>query len=365
MEGVESSIDLRFRFYREDGEGNLYCLYPEKEKSLSQDDEELIGLLASWMRGEDPLRFTTSGTTGRPKEIRLSRATIAGSARNTAEAFGIRPGAKALLCLPLRYIAGAMMLLRSVVNGWELYAQRPSGCPQIHRVYDLAAMTPMQVRQVMDSQPGALETIGTLLIGGGVLPKDLEARLATLRYVAVYHTYGMTETATHVAYRRIAPPSIIGDVYTAMPGVRFEQAEDETLIVHADYVPKPVHTKDRVHLLSERQFEWLGRVDRIINTGGIKVQAEYLEDQLSPYIEQPFVVVGRSHPTFGEEVTLVVEGMATPAAVEHIRGAVKEVCSGYTAPRKLIFLDALPRTRSGKIALGAIQIPADVAEFEL
>lgn len=365
MEDVRSSIELRFRLYREDREGSVYSLYPERERSLSQDDVELLALLETWMRGEDPLRFATSGTTGRPKEIRLSRATIAGSARNTAEAFGIPQGATALLCLPLRYIAGAMMLLRSAINGWELYAQRPSGCPRINRAYDLAAMTPMQVRQVIDSQPAALEMIGTLLIGGGVVPRDLEARLATLRYVAIYHTYGMTETATHVAYRRIAPPSIIADVYTAMPGVRFEQAEDETLIIHADYLSEPVHTKDRVRLLSERQFEWLGRVDRVINTGGIKVQAEYLEEHLSPYINKPFVVVGRPHPTFGEEVTLVVEGKATPGVVEHIRRVVKAVCSGYTAPRKLIFLEALPRTRSGKIALGSLQIPSDVVDFEL
>jgi len=258
-----------------------------------------------------------------------------------------------------------MMLLRSAINGWELYVQRPSGCPKIHRAYDFAAMTPMQVRQVMDSQPTALAEIGMLLIGGGALPWDLEARLATLQYGVIYHTYGMTETATHVAYRRIAPPSIIGDVYTAMPGVRFAQAKDETLIVHADYLPEAVHTKDRVRLRSERQFEWVGRVDRVINTGGIKVQAEYLEGQLSPYIDHPIVVVGRPHPKFGEEVTLIVEGKATPETVERIRNAVKKVCTGYTAPRKLIFFEALPRTRSGKIAMGSIQIPEDVAVFEL
>lgn len=272
------------------------------------------------------------------------------SARATCSFLGLKTGGTALLCLPLDYIAGKMMVVRSIVCGLRLVCVEPSGHPlcSVDSPLDFAAMTPMQVFNSLQvpRERELLMGIRHLIIGGGAIDEAMERELAGFPN-AVWSTYGMTETLSHIALRRIN-----GDTadswYTPFEGVNVCIDSDGCLVIDAPAVcASTLHTNDIAVMASDgRRFRIIGRKDNVICSGGVKIQAEDVERLLGQHIRAPFIITKKRDAKFGEVVALVARHGDMPA----IRSTCESVLPKYWRPRLYVPVDKIPLTSTGKPA---------------
>lgn len=294
------------------------------------------------------IRLHTSGSTGVPKEINVRKEQMQQSAGMTFDFFQLKKGDKALLCLPLDYIAGKMMVVRAICAGLDLYPVAPSGHPLTGRSvpYDFAAMVPLQVYNALQNTEERLRLsqIRKLIIGGGAIDEQLEGALKDFPN-AIYATYGMTETVSHIALRRISG-TMADRFYTPLPGVGLSLTAEKTLIIKAPRVADaPVFTNDIAEIREDGTFRIIGRKDNVINTGGIKVQTEEVERILRPYMAGNFAITSLPHPKLGEAIVLLIEPAANPGDV---REAIKKLLPRYQQPLHILTVKAVPQTGSGK-----------------
>ena len=266
-------------------------------------------LIRSWLSLEGTIEVKTSGSTGSPKTLIFTREQMRQSALATGKYFGLLENSKALLCLPLRYIAGKMMLVRAMTLGWWLQGTEPSVQLDLPgtTVFDFAAMVPFQVQNNLDK----LDRIRNLIVGGAPVNRELQRRIDTVP-TQIYATYGMTETITHVALRPLNQSSGRTDdreIYTALPGVFFEQDARGCLVIHANYLTsEAIVTNDLIELVSENRFIWKGRIDSVINSGGLKLIPEEIEHKFSDCIKGRFFATGLPDLELGQRLVFVVEG---------------------------------------------------------
>ena len=237
---------------------------------LSTVNCQLSEFISDWKSASPYLEVQTSGSTGTPKRIMVRKEQMVNSARLTCDYLGLRQGDKALLCMPLRYIAGKMMVVRSLVAGLDLVIREPSGHPMadIDMPLRFAAMIPLQVYNTLQvpEERERLCQIDILIIGGGSIDHELETRIQELP-ICVYSTYGMTETLSHIALRRLNGPDA-SPYYTPFPSVKLSLSTDDTLIIDAPLVTdETLVTNDVAELLPDGRFRILGRKDNIINSG--------------------------------------------------------------------------------------------------
>lgn len=254
-----------------------------------KDDEKAIGkFILEWLDGNDFITVKTSGSTGIPKNITLQKEHVFNSAEATVTYFDLKEQTKALLCLPSEYIAGKMMLVRAMTAGWDLHTAAPEKNPLegIDGDFDFTAMVPYQVFHSLAD----LHKVKKLIVGGGAVPWKLEQQLQQVP-TSVFATYGMTETISHIAVRPINGKEK-STLFSALPKVNFSQNENNCLQIHASEISEEtVATNDVVELISSTSFKFLGRIDNVINTGGVKVHPEAVEEKLSLHINQ----IGRAH----------------------------------------------------------------------
>ena len=307
--------------------------------------------LAEWHDGSDTVVVRTSGSTGVPKAMRVEKKRMEASARMTLRYLGLQPGQTALLCMPLDYIAAKMMVVRALVGGLRLLAVEPSGHPLAHPLVagehiDFAAMVPLQVYNTMGvpAERERLAGVGQLIIGGGAVSGPLADAVATLPH-PVWSTYGMTETLSHIAMRRLNGGEA-SPWYELLPGVTVAQTGDGCLTIDAPAVcPQILHTHDVVRMHDDgRRFMVVGRKDNVVCSGGVKIQAEEVEKCLQPYIRQPFFIGKEKDEKFGEILVLVVEN-GDKKLLEDIIG---NVLPQYWKPRKIRLVTHLPLTETGK-----------------
>jgi O-succinylbenzoic acid--CoA ligase len=275
------------------------------------------------------------------------------SAELTAQALNLKKGNTALICMPLEFVAGKMMLVRALVLDLNLVAVKPSSNPlkQLDKEIqiDFAAMTPMQLMQSLkDKESSAkLRSIKKLIIGGAPVSLQLERELQQLP-CEFYETYGMTETLTHIALRRLNGKNR-SEFFQALPGIKVRTDERGCLVIHAPHLDQPeVITNDFVEIIKENQFWWLGRADHVINSGGVKIFPEQVEKKLEGMIAQRFIITSLPDPKFGERVVLVIEN-STATGFETLLGLIAEKSEPYEKPRDIFFLEKFPQTNSGKI----------------
>ena len=321
-------------------------------KSLQQegDDYEIhIGdFILAWLDDTDAVKVKTSGSTGKPKKIQLSKKAMVNSAKATAAYFKLGENTSALLCLPANYIAGKMMLVRAMVMGWNLHVVAPEkdALTQYDNDYDFVAMVPYQVHYSLQD----LNKVKKIIIGGGPVSKELEEQLQSVS-TEVFATYGMTETITHVAVRRINGPAR-SKTFSALPNVKFSQDERECLVISAPNISKEkVVTNDVVTLQSPTSFVWQGRYDNVINSGGVKIFPEKVEEKLSEKIMEPFIIASEKNNELGERVILVIE-MTSDSIPDYSKAF--EVLSKYERPKKVISLSKFPYTETGKVKRAAL-----------
>lgn len=310
-------------------------------------EAETADFLAEWWSDSPTVALHSSGSTGQPKRFEAPKEFLAASARASLAAFGLHAGCRALLCLPLRYIAGKMMVVRALLGQWELAAAEPSSAPlPADENFDFAALVPLQAARTLEQADGRerLERIGTLLLGGGFIDPALEARLQGLTRCRVYASYGMTETYSHIALRRVNGAER-SPAYIPLAGVEVVLSAAQTLCITAPHLGvQGMETNDRAELTPAGSFRILGRRDAVINSGGIKIQAEDIERRLAA-CGITALALPAPHPQLGECVALLWEGTATPAELETALAALPR----YHRPQIVRHVDQLPRTETGKV----------------
>jgi o-succinylbenzoate---CoA ligase len=322
------------------------------QDNLFEFDEEWqksIGLfLKQWFNTEDEILVKTSGSTGKPQIIRLSKSKMKISAVMTCDYFGLNPHDKALLCLSAENIAGKMMLVRAIERGLHLIAVNPVGCPllTIYEKMKFSAMVPIQVQHCLDNN--CLDMTDKLLIGGVSVSDKMQKRLKDLP-LECYSSYGMTETMSHVAIKKLNGNDA-SEWYEGLAGIGFSLDNRGCLQIEALGLGiEKLQTNDLCELRGNHHFRWLGRLDFIINSGGVKVSPEPLEKLLSPFLPFSFFITGIPDEKFGEHVIILIEA----SSAEHIPvNQIQQIISEwpkYQKPKEIYFLPEFAYTPSGKI----------------
>ncbi len=322
----------------------LFEFAKDLEKSGIHYEINIGKFLQQWLDNNESVLVKTSGSTGVPKNIQLYKEQMVNSAKATGIFFKLPENTTALLCLPSNYIAGKMMLVRAMTLGWNLHIVAPEkdAITQYDNDYDFVAMVPYQVHHSIKS----LNKIKKLIIGGGAISKELNDQLQNVD-TEVFATYGMTETITHIAVRRINGLAKSNE-YTALPEVKFSLDKRECLVIDAPNVStEKVITNDMVQLNSSSNFEYLGRVDNVINSGGVKLFPEQIEAKLSLYISIPFIIASEKNVELGERVILILE-LANKEITSTISEAISKL-NPFERPKKIYTFSKFPLTETGKI----------------
>ena len=308
--------------------------------------EDLQAFLAEWHDPSPFLEVQTSGSTGTPKRMRVRKDRMLNSARLTCDYLGLKKGDKALLCMPLRYIAGKMMVVRSLYAGLDLEVYEPSGHPLADwgdTPLRFAAMIPLQVYNTLrvPEERKRLEQTDILIIGGGAIDAALEQEIRQMPNT-VYSTYGMTETLSHIALRRLNGPEA-SPYYHPFPSVTLSLSPENTLVIDAPLVcDERLVTNDVARLLPDGSFAIIGRKDNIINSGGIKIQIEEVEERLRPYLDRPYAITAAPDPRLGEAVVLL---LASNLRGEMLTEVLASPAQNDLRPRHIIKVSEIPQTR--------------------
>lgn len=303
--------------------------------------EQKVGdFINNWMDSSPLITIKTSGSTGTPKAVTVEKQAMVNSALSTGDFFGLEPGNTALHCLPINFIAGEMMLVRGLILGLELDCIEPRAKVELAHDYDFAAMTPMQLENSLD----AIERIKTLIVGGAPMSKPLEKKIQNVS-THIYMTYGMAETVSHIALKKLNHTKVKNAPYKTLPNITVSKDDRGCLVIDAPKLAsEPIVTNDLVTIFSDTEFEWLGRVDNIINSGGIKMIPELLENKLEGKLNERFFIASQPDDVLGQKVVLIIEGNSNNVDTE-----VFKVLDTYEKPKAIYNVPQFKETASGKV----------------
>lgn len=305
---------------------------------------------AEWNNGSDKILVHTSGSTGTPKPMMVEKRRMEASATITCDFLKLKAGDTALLCMPLDYIAGKMVVVRSIVRNLKLISVKPSGHPLqgLTEAPVFAAMIPMQVYNSLNvpEEKELLMQIKHLIIGGGAVDEKMEKELKDFPN-AVWSTYGMTETLSHVALRRLNGQEA-SCWYTPFDSVDVSVNNEGCLVIDAPRVAETrIVTNDIAEIAKDgRHFRILGRKDNVIDSGGIKIQIEEVEAALRKHLAVPYMITKKNDHKFGEIVVILVESKDT----DNIRKICEAYLPKYWQPKLYISVEQIPLTQTGKPA---------------
>lgn len=309
---------------------------------------DLADFMREWLDAKDWVHGQTSGSTGTPKQLKLSKKAMAESAARTCAFLGLNEGDTAYLCMPVKYVGGKMMVVRAMTQGLDLIWNTPSLTPMkgLREPPVFTAMTPMQATAAL-ADPDERELLkGTrhILLGGSAVSPTLAVAVADFPN-AVWSTYGMTETVSHIALRRLSGEKA-AESYMPLPGVTVSLAENGALTIDAPGIAAGrLVTNDLAEILADGSFRILGRLDNVINTGGIKVQIETAETLLRDIINAPIAVTSVPDEKTAEKVVLLVAGSFDEKGLME---AAKAKLPRYWNPKVIVRVDEIPETGSGK-----------------
>lgn len=275
----------------------------------SNDQRKNIEQLIQKIKNKDSvITFKTSGSTGNPKPIELKKTALVTSATKTINYFQLKEKSCAALCLSVEHIAGAMMLIRSMVGGLTLHVF-PSSTKTIDYItlpIDFIAIVPLQLESCLSSNKGLnnIRSCRNILVGGAPITASLNDQLIEKK-INAFHSYGMTETITHIALKKIGLSG--SGFYKTLDGISVESKKGALSINYPEISDLSIETNDRVELLDQTSFRWLGRLDHVINSGGIKISPELVEDKISKGIDTPFILGGIPDSKFGEKLVIVLQ----------------------------------------------------------
>lgn len=316
----------------------LYQLAYTLIKEGEEHEKDLGSFLLDWLDDKETIQLTTSGTTGTPKVITIKKQSMVHSAIATGNYFNLHPQDKALLCLPARYIAGKMMIVRSMMLGLELDIMVPTShlddlLP--HKIYDFVAIVPLQAENSLEK----LHQFKKIIIGGAKVSDDLASKLKEIKS-DIYETYGMTETITHIAAKKIGEA-----FFNIFEHVSITTDDRSCLVIDVPSISdEKVVTNDIVTILNANQFKWIGRYDNVINSGGIKLFPEQIEAKLASKISNRFFIIGQPDDILGSRVVLVIEGEQFD-----IDATLFDTLEKFEKPKEVLFAPEFVETETKKI----------------
>ncbi|MEZ7509875.1 AMP-binding protein [Cloacibacterium sp. Arc13] len=316
-------------------------------------EKKVLQFLQDWFSHSETVSVQTSGSTGIPKVFEIQKKRMLNSAKMTCDFLGLKEGDTALLCLPVQYISGKMMLVRAIERKLKLIITTPTSTPEISENIAFCAMTPLQVQNSLDK----IHFIKNLIIGGAAVSEKLKNEIfTTLQFsnspTRIFETYGMSETLSHIALKQISP--VQENYFTILNDVEISVDERNCLKIFAPKLnPEILQTNDIVELWNEKQFRFLGRFDNVINSGGVKIFAEELENLVKKHIDKNLVFLGKPDETLGEKLVLVFEGKdaSTTLSMTEIKSKIYnlEFPSKFHIPKEILFLEKFPRAENGKV----------------
>lgn len=334
------------------------CEVLQKSSQFKQ-FSEILGFIKSWKSGQSSFELNTSGSTGKPKTVHLTRQQMISSALRTKEALGLEDGCKALMCINPNFIGGKMMLVRALEFDWDLKVIAPSSNPTLKLTemdtFDFAAMVPLQVESMLKSDQGIriLNQIKTIIVGGAPVSLSLRNQLQSLK-TKFYNTYGMTETVSHIALMALngEPAS---DQFHLLKGIEAAVDERGCLKIKADVTNKEwIQTNDLVDLRSSK-FKWLGRADFVVNSGGIKLHLDQLQQTIASLMNTEIALLKIKDQLLGESYMLVLKNYSAMSEKE-VLNFLKSRLPKYHSPKQVIFVQNIPMTNSGKIDYEALKV---------
>lgn len=317
----------------------LYQLAYTLIKEGEDHEKDLGSFLLDWLDDKETIQLTTSGTTGTPKVITIKKQSMVHSAIATGNYFNLHPQDKALLCLPARYIAGKMMIVRSMMLGLELDIMVPTShlddlLP--HKNYDFVAIVPLQAENSLEK----LHQFKKIIIGGAKVSDDLASKLKEIKS-DIYETYGMTETITHIAAKKIGEA-----FFNILEHVSITTDDRSCLVIDVPSISdEKVVTNDIVTILNANQFKWIGRYDNVINSGGIKLFPEQIEAKLASKISNRFFIIGQPDDILGSRVVLVIEGEQFD-----IDATLFDTLEKFEKPKEVLFAPEFVETETKKVS---------------
>lgn len=309
-------------------------------------EKEVIRIVRLWKSREPRFSFETSGSTGSKKEIQLDRRILEYSAQITLDTLDPESTfSSSLICINPHFIGGAMALIRAMEGNHDITFVDPSSNPLIEtgqEYFDLISMVPLQVQTILNTDPFLFEKVGTVIIGGAPLPEKTVAAIRKVKSTRFFHSYGMTETASHFALKNLKHDTH----YQTLGDSKIELSETKTLSVKGTITQNEwIETTDIVQILNPNQFVWLGRADHIINTGGVKVNPEEIERILGAQINAPFILAGIPDEKLGQKLVLILE-------LSNLHSDIKMNYSKldkYQIPKEIVCIPQLSYTETGKI----------------
>ncbi|UZO80202.1 AMP-binding protein [Aquimarina sp. ERC-38] len=315
-------------------------------------EQEVGRFLLEWIHPNPYINVKTSGSTGTPKEIEVYKRHMINSAKATGRFFKVQEQTTALLCLSANYIAGKMMLVRAIVLGWNLDIVTPKVNPMdtLYKHYDFCAMVPLQ----LDNSLNRLHLIKKLIVGGGRVSVPLIDLVQGIK-TKVFETYGMTETVSHIAARRLNPKKKEKkeiSYFKALPDITLSVDNRKCLIIKAPQLSyDTIITNDVVELKSYKKFLLKGRFDNVINSGGIKLYPEEIEVKLQKIISHRFFISSLPDPKLGDRLIIVVEDFDRPKNIERLKEAIDNVSTltKYQIPKEIYCIPQFVQTETGKV----------------
>ncbi|WP_299523199.1 AMP-binding protein [uncultured Lutibacter sp.] len=347
---ADSSFHINFKL-----QGRSFSSKEELIDFSFEISSEVQIFLKQWFNEENFVQVKTSGSTGKPKLIQLQKKHMINSALATGTYFNLPENTTALLCMSPNFIAGKMMFVRALTLGWNLDVVQPNSNPlkNINKQYDFSAMVPLQLFNSISQ----INFIKKLIVGGGVVSNELLNKIQNID-TEVFATYGMTETITHIAVKKLNNfNSVISNAdekshYKILPNITISKDNRDCLVIDAPKVSNElVITNDLVELISLKEFKWLGRFDTIINSGGIKLIPEQIEEKFSKIIHQRFFVAGITDELLGEKLILVIESSSDTVSSDEILWNIKnlKLVTRFEIPKEIYFIEQFVETPTNKI----------------
>ena len=311
--------------------------------SQTEFEKKVILFLEKWLDDSKTVEVQTSGSTGVPKVFEIEKSKMLNSAVMTCNFLGLKAGDTALLCLPVEYISGKMMIVRSFERKMRLMISEPSLQPlkNLETEVDFCAMTPLQVENSLDK----LHLVRNLIIGGASVSESLKKRISHFK-TRIFETYGMSETLSHIALKQLTPQN--EEYFTAFENVGISKDERGCLKIFAPNVNNEIlQTNDLVDIKDKNQFKFLGRIDHVINSGGAKIFPEELEAIVKKEISNEVVFLGIADEILEQKLVLVIEGEGSDDLLTQISKI--QFVKKFHKPKNIIFIDRIPRTPNGKV----------------
>jgi O-succinylbenzoic acid--CoA ligase len=323
--------------------------------SLTEFEKSTLKFCKSWLNEQSNFTIHTSGSTGSPKEIILKREAMEASARMTIQALSLKSTDTSLVCLDTKYIAGQMMLVRSLLLGMNIIAVEPTANPLalINQKVNFTALVPYQLESVLEQSPSKLDQVRCAIIGGAVLSNSQKEKLGKSK-CAFYATYGMTETISHIALQKLNGEGS-QDYFTALENIRLRLDERGCLCIKAGHLDNEIITNDLVELIDSKKFKWLGRIDNVINSSGIKIIPEKLEAIFEKIFESikltnRFFIAALPDEKLGQRAVIICEGFPLSSYVQQlIIEEAGKVLGKYELPKEFKFVEKFTETVTGKI----------------